>query len=197
MMNTVNTVKAPKRIFIINGSGGVGKDTFVNMVRNSINRIPPKYNNDNLIILPLYKVWNYSSIDKVKDIATQAGWNGGKTEKDRKFLSDLKVLTTEYNDMPFEDLKRMVALFNKNELAVFMFLHIREPREIERAKNEFNAHTILITRDSVPQITSNMADGNVFNYHYDTIIKNNGTKEMLQEMADLFVKDWFNREAEI
>ena len=30
----------------------------------------------------------------------------------------------------------------------------------------------------------------VFNYHYDTIIKNNGTKEMLQGMADLFVKDW-------
>lgn len=184
------TSKTPKQVFIINGSGGVGKDAFVDMVKDGINRIPPKYSNDNLIMLPIYKVWNYSSIDKVKHIATQAGWNGGKTEKDRKFLSDLKVLTTEYNDMPFNDLKRIVNLFKEKQDVIFLFLHIREPNEIERAKNEFNAHTILITRDSVPQITSNIADGGVFNYHYDTIIKNNGTKEMLQGMADLFVKDW-------
>jgi len=179
-----------KRIFIINGSGGVGKDTFVDMVKNSVNKISPKYNKDNLIISPIYKVWNYSSIDKVKAIATQIGWNGGKTEKDRKFLSDLKLLTTEYNDMAFEDLKRMVNIFEEQKDVVFLFLHIREPNEIERAKNEFNAHTILITRDSVPQITSNMADGGVFNYDYDTIIKNNETKELLQGMADLFVRDW-------
>ena len=57
-------------------------------------------------------------------------------------------------------------------------------------------HTILITRDSVPQITSNMADGGVFNYHYDTIIKNNDTKEMLQGMADLFTQDWLFEENE-
>ena len=148
------------------------------MVKTSVSKFSP------------YIVWNYSSIDKVKTIATQIGWNGGKTEKDRKFLSDLKVLTTEYNDMPFNDLKRIVNLFKEKQNVVFLFLHIREPNEIERAKNEFNAHTILITRDSVPQITSNIADGGVFNYHYDTIIKNNGTKEMLQGMADLFVKDW-------
>jgi hypothetical protein len=129
----------------------------------------------------------------VKAIATQIGWNGDKTEKDRKFLSDLKVLTTEYNDMPFADLKRMVNIFKEQKDVVFLFLHIREPKEIERAKNEFNAHTILITRDSVPQITSNIADCGVFNYHYDTVIKNNDTKEMLQGMADLFVKDWLNR----
>ena len=172
------TSKTPKQVFIINGSGGVGKDLFVNMVKTSVNKFSP------------YRVWNYSSIDKVKAIAIQIGWSGGKTEKDRKFLSDLKVLTTEYNDMPFADLKRMVNIFKGQKDVVFLFLHIREPKEIERAKNEFNAHTILITRDSVPQITSNIADGGVFNYHYDTIIKNNDTKEMLQGMADLFVKDW-------
>ncbi len=178
MMDIVNKPKYHKQVFIINGSGGVGKDLFVNMVKTSVNKFSS------------YRVWNYSSIDKVKSIATQIGWSGGKTEKDRKFLSDLKLLTTEYNDMAFEDLKRMVNIFEEQKDVVFLFLHIREPSEIERAKNVFNAHTILITRDSVPQITSNMADGGVFNYHYDTIIKNNGTKEMLQGMADLFVKDW-------
>ena len=183
-MSMTNNVKNPKQVFIINGSGGVGKDLFVNMVKTSVSKFSP------------YRVWNYSSIDKVKAIATQIGWSGGKTEKDRKFLSDLKLLTTEYNDMAFEDLKRMVNIFEEQKDVVFLFLHIREPNEIERAKNEFNAHTILITRDSVPQITSNMADGGVFNYHYDTIIKNNDTKEMLQGMADLFTQDWLFEENE-
>jgi hypothetical protein len=184
MMDIVNKPKYHKQVFIINGSGGVGKDLFVNMVKTSVSKFSP------------YRVWNYSSIDKVKAIATQIGWSGGKTEKDRKFLSDLKLLTTEYNDMAFEDLKRMVNIFEEQKDVVFLFLHIREPSEIERAKNEFNAHTILITRDSVPQITSNMADGGVFNYHYDTIIKNNDTKEMLQGMADLFAQDWLFEENE-
>ena len=187
MMNTVNTVKAPKRIFIINGSGGVGKDTFVNMVKESIAKLSPENT--------IYRVWNYSSIDKVKFIATQIGWNGGKSEKDRKFLSDLKVLTTEYNDMPFEDLKRMVSIFREQTDTIFMFLHIREPKEIERAKNEFNAYTILVTRDSIPQITSNIADGGVYNYEYDMKVTNNGTKEDLKELAELFAKDWLNRGA--
>ena len=52
-----------KKVFIINGSGGVGKDTFVNMIGKHI------------------KVLNYSSVKKIKEIAMQGGWNGGKTEK--------------------------------------------------------------------------------------------------------------------
>lgn len=51
-----------------------------------------------------------------------------------------------------------------------LFLHIREPEEIERAKNEFGAKTVLVKRDSIKHITSNMADGRVFNYEYDTAI---------------------------
>ena len=144
-MSMMNNVKNPKQVFIINGSGGVGKDLFVNMVKTSVSKFSP------------YRVWNYSSIDKVKAIATQIGWSGGKTEKDRKFLSDLKLLTTEYNDMAFEDLKRMVNIFEEQK---------------------------------------DVADGGVFNYHYDTIIKNNDTKEMLQGMADLFTQDWLFEENE-
>ena len=58
-----------------------------------------------------------------------------------------------------------------------MFLHIREPKEIERAKQEFNATTILIKRDSVPHIVSNMADGGVFDYDYDIVVDNNSNKD--------------------
>ena len=65
-----------KHIIIINGCGGVGKDTFVNMCA--------KYTS----------VVNYSSVKEIKEIAKYIGWDGSKEERDRKFLSDLKLLTT-------------------------------------------------------------------------------------------------------
>ena len=82
-----------KQIYITNGMARCGKDTFA------------KFLND---IVPTLK---YSSIDKVKDIAKLCGWDGGKTEKDRKFLSDLKLLTTEYSNMAFEAIKSKVNEF--------------------------------------------------------------------------------------
>ena len=160
-------------IFIINGSGCCGKDTFVELFAKH-------YGHD--------KVWNYSSVDKVKRIAKEIGWTGAKTEKDRKFLSDLKLLTTEYNDMPMQDLKEKVKEFRSSQ-AEILFLHIREPEEISKAVNEFSAETILIRRDWIPQITSNMADANVYNYNYDITIYNDGSLEDYENIAKQFVKD--------
>ena len=170
-----------KQIFIINGSAGVGKDTFVDTVERALENI----NKD-------YWVENYSSVTRVKEIAKSCGWNGTKTEKDRKFLSDLKLLLTEYNDLPFKDLGYVVEGFLHDgfENSKMLFLHIREPEEIAKAEKAFNAKTILIKRDSVIHITSNMGDENVYNYDYDIIVENNGTLEDLQEIAKLFVSDY-------
>ena len=71
--------------------------------------------------------------------------------------------------------------------SIALFLHIREPKEIARAKNKFNAETILIRRDSVGHITSNMADKNVFDYEYDYEISNDGSLEDLCNKAKEFV----------
>ena len=158
-----------KEIFIINGSGGVGKDTFIDFVSKHM------------------YVENYSSVDKVKKIAKIIGWDGGKTEKDRKFLSDLKLLTTEYNDMPFQCMKKKVDNFYNDSIASVLFLHIREPEEIDRAVKEFGAKTILIKRDKVKHIKSNMADENVYNYSYDFIIENNGSLEDLEDSVCTFM----------
>ena len=154
-----------KRVVVINGSGGVGKDTAVKHITDMI------YSIDSKLL-----VCNYSSVDKVKKIAELIGWDGTKTERNRKFLSDLKMLTSEYNDMPFNDMKRRFEEFQDVDNEILLFLHIREPEEIERVKREFGAITILIKRDSIPQITSNMADGNVFNYDYDIVIDNNDSE---------------------
>lgn len=159
-----------KQIFIVNGMGGCGKDTFANFLGE------------------FHKVFKYSSIDRVKQIANECGWAGTKTEKDRKFLSDLKCLLTEYNDLPFTDVGNRVTDFLFYEDATVMLIDIREPREIDKAKNAYGAKTILIKNDRVPFISSNMADAGVYNYTYDYVIENNGTLEDFRETVRVFAE---------
>ena len=158
-----------KQIIIINGTGGSGKDTFVEYCM--------KY----------AKVVNFSSIDKVKEIATLIGWDGKKTEKDRKFLSDLKKLTTDYNDMAFNSIIDTVSDFEESDNEI-LFVHIREPEEIHRAKISFNAKTLLVKRVGLSNITTNYSDANVDNYDYDYIIENT-TLEDLDNKANIFVNN--------
>ncbi len=164
-----------KQVFIINGSGGVGKDTLIELIA--------EYSG--------FSIMNFSSVDKVKEVARMIGWDGGKTEKDRKFLSDLKLLCSEYNDMPFKSMDSTVNVFHNSD-ALMLFLHIREPEEIERAKNEFGAMTVLVKRDAVKHITSNMADGRVFNYAYDIIIDNDRDIDAFRKKAQSFVNDFIS-----
>ena len=124
---------------------------------------------------------NLSTVDFVKHIATQCGWDGTKTPKNRAFLSDLKDLLTEWGDVPFEDIKRRATLFNAKAIsydfntdAVVVFVHCREPREIIKFVKEMGAKTLLIRREVVESNEqSNHADAEVFNYIYDYIIENN------------------------
>ena len=158
-----------KMIFIVNGSGGVGKDTFAEFLDEFV---------------PVFK---YSSISKVKDIAKDCGWTGGKTERDRKFLSDLKQLTSEYSDMPFTDIAKAVDRFRRHmPHKKVMLIDIREPEEIDRAKRTFGARTILIESNRVAPITSNMADANVRKYDYDFVFGNHGSLEDFRELVEQF-----------
>lgn len=160
-----------KEIIIINGTGGSGKDTFVEFAS--------KY----------AKILNFSSVDKVKEIARLIGWNGQKNEKDRKFLSDLKKLTTEYNEMSLRSILEAVQAFYSSACEI-MFIHIREPEEIEKAKKNIsgNVKTILIKRKGLENINSNYSDASVDNYNYDYII-NNTTLEELDNCAREFVNN--------
>lgn len=159
-----------KKIFITNGMARCGKDTFAMFLNEFV---------------PTLK---YSSIDKVKEIAALCGWNGGKTEKDRKFLSDFKMLTSEYSDMPFNAIKEKVSEF-LNDSNEVMLIDIREPEEIEKAKMAFNAETILIKNNRVNIIASNYGDASVFDYTYDYIIENEGTLEDFKGNIKCFVEE--------
>ena len=150
-----------KQIIITNGYPRSGKDEFAKILNNYISTV------------------KYSSIDCVRNGASEAGWyKGSKKDKDRKFLSDLKKLLTDYNDIPFKDLKYIYDDF-MNELyspeSEILIFDIREPDEIERAVKEFNAITVFISNSNVTPIFSNDSDANVENYQYDYYIDNSGT----------------------
>lgn len=155
-----------KQVIITNGSGGCGKDTFATILS--------KY-------CPTYK---YSSIDLVKEILFPYIDVNNKTEEIRRILSDVKIAL---KDNVFEDLRQIAKDFYKNEIETeILILDIREPSEIDRAKKEFDAITVLIKNDNVEHITSNMADANVFNYNYDYVIDNSSTLDNLNEKVQSF-----------
>jgi hypothetical protein len=151
--------------FIINGAARSGKDTFVNIFKELLNQKDSDY-----------KILNISSIDCIKKIAiNHLGWDGIKNEKGRKFLSDLKDITTEYNDLSFQRVLYEINAFHSvlpNNKHV-NFIHCREPEEINKFKQKLeNSHPILIRRDTKEKYM-NHADQNVEDYDYDFIFDNN------------------------
>ncbi len=165
-------MRADKKIIVINGTGGSGKDSFVELTS--------KY----------AKIYNFSSVDKVKEIARMIGWHGEKDDKSRKFLSDLKKITTEYNDLSYESIKDAINYFEKSDFEI-MFIHIREPNEIARVVSAFGAKTLLIKRQNYSLITSNYSDANVENYSYDYVIENTTLEELDHQACD-FINELSN-----
>lgn len=159
-----------KNIIVINGSGGVGKDTFVS------------------ICSEFKKVLNISTVDKVKEAANiLVDWNGDKDEKYRKLLVDLKKLSIDYNDAPTNYICKKAEEFMKSDDEL-MFIHIREGYEIDKVKKLLPIKTLLITNPNIELIISNASDKKVTEYKYDYYIDNNGTIDDLRLKALDFVK---------
>ncbi len=174
-----------KQIIIINGTGGSGKDTFVDFVSQYI------------------PVYNFSSIDLIKEVGSlqiyknvkglewlaEYGWQGQKTEKDRKFLSSLKSAWEEYNNLPMIATEKAIDAFMNSEKEI-MFIHIREPKNIEQTIKTLGGgvSTLLIKRANYENICSNESDKNVDNYTYDYIIYNTSLEE-LDRQAQLFIDE--------
>ena len=148
-----------KLAIIINGRGGVGKDTLCDY------------------FIKCYPARKFSSIEPVKKIARACKWEGGKEEKDRKFLSDLKCLLSDYNDLPFNACISAYLNFLDSDKSIW-FVMVREPDEIEKLKRTIQdklggrCATLLIRRPDVEKTWGNMADDNVEDYHYDYIFDN-------------------------
>jgi len=173
-----------KLLYIINGSGGTGKDSFCNFIRD--------YSGHDTYVI--------SSADRAKKIAMEVfGWDGvTKNEKIRKLISVIKDLLTWWDDIPFKDMKGEVNYFKASISKEIMFIHVREPREIQKLKDEFpELKTILVTNKNVKDIKSNDADAGVYDYLYDYYIKNDGTLDDLKEVALNFVNRFYEEDEEI
>ena len=135
-----------------------------------------------------------STVDLVKHLAALAGWDGTKTAKNRKFLSDMKDLLTEWNDVPFQKVKNEIDFFYRDlksyglDKQGIVFIHCREPEEIERFEKELGAKSVFIDRKESKKEQSNHADSKVENYSYTYIIDNNEDLDHLKKSAETFIK---------
>lgn len=167
------------RIIVINGMPQAGKDEFVKMCQKHC-----------------YWCFNISTVDFVKEVAATCGWDGTKTPNNRKFLSDLKDLLTQWNDVPYKKIEREIQLiearmkshdFDPDKDGI-IFIHCREPQEIHRFVTKMGAGTLLIRRPEIESNEqSNHADAQVFDYPYDCVIRNDGTLQELEGKAYLFL----------
>ena len=160
-----------KVAIVINGAGGVGKDTLCELAAKH------------------FKVKNISSITPIKEVAALCGWDGTKDNKARKFLSDLKNLCVEYNNYPTLWAKARYDEFLSSDEQI-MFVHIREAEEISKFVNatDGKAKTLLIRggKRMSSEKYGNISDDGVENYDYDYYFLNESSLEVAeQEFTEL------------
>lgn len=164
-----------KLVLIINGRGGCGKDSLIEAVSK------------------VYQVRNESAIDPAKQAARCMGWDGGKEDKDRRFLSDLKALSVAYNDHPTTYLLQKYDRFQTSECDL-LFLHIREPEEIRHFLHQIKdtpipVKTLLVTSPWTERDYGNPSDDRVENFDYDFTFNNVYGEEIAGKMFIQFLEN--------
>jgi hypothetical protein len=170
-------MKCDKLIVVINGKGGSGKDTLANFVAEQMREGSAEV---------------VSSITPIKEIAYKYGYSDDdKNLMARRFLSELKAVFIEWNDLPLMYLGPIIDDFLDTPSKKLLFVMIREPVEIKKFKTlvdrklvdltkEGNCPsteivTLLIKRPEVDSIDfCNESDDYVDNYNYDYIYNNDG-----------------------
>ena len=161
------------KVLIVYGVARSGKDLFVDYLKEHNPHIE-----------------KHSTVGTIKSIAKEHfGWSGKKTFKDRKFLSDLKNLWTEYDDGPFLEIVNHVKLMEHGFLKdpdPILAVFVREPKEIQKIKDEFSdAIAVLVQRPGI-EVPDNMADQNVEDFNYDYILVNDSTLDEFKLTASTF-----------
>lgn len=164
------------KVIVINGHPRAGKDTFVKFCQD---------------VLGTFRCRNLSTVDCIKKNARYFGYLGEKTPEARRFLAKLKDITSEYNDFSYSYIKKQLNYIQNQEgphYEIVVFIHCREPKEIDRFVKDYNALTVLIENNRIKKIFSNQADANIENYNYDVKILNNSSLDDLKWAAETLIK---------
>ena len=154
------------KVIVINGSGSVGKSTFISLCHEI----------DTAVI-------ETSTVDFVKEIALQAGWDGIKDEAGRRFLSELKDAMEHYHDIPNTKVDEFIEAHPNS----IIFVNAREPHNIQYYVDKYGAVTVMVINPNATKVQGNHADEGVYEYIYDYYIENNGDLEMLKESTKIFL----------
>jgi len=154
------------RVLIVNGFPRSGKDTLCNLLTDFG-----------------YRVLRFSTVDTIKNIMAQLGWDGSKSSKWRNAMSDLKDWYTKYFDGPFEESKIVIQ---NSYIYDFVCLHCREPEEILKLKqwcdkSNIDCLTVFVNRKLENMNITNHADSNVMQYSYDVYLDNNNSLKAFAE----------------
>lgn len=186
------------KVFIINGSGGSGKDTFCSFFKEFYQN---DKTNDN------FKDGGFHSFDCLytstlsKRFAKEMGWKETKTLADRKYLSDLKDMLDYWNDSTRKYLKEWIF---DNYYSIFksrystpiphsfvIFVHAREAKDIDYIVSlctleGIYCKTILIDKIDKSK-KGNHADDEVDNYkYYNWYIHNYGDFKSFRDKVRKF-----------
>lgn len=168
-----------KLVIVINGRGGVGKDTLCEALRID------------------YHVTNISAITPIKEIARAYGWNGEKDERSRRFLANLKRVFVEYNDLPNRYLLNEYEKFASNDVEI-LCVHIREKDQIEKFVKSITLPciTLLVKRNTelLCKKFGNDADDGVEEYCYDYEFDNDDSIEVSVERFRALIRRILNRD---
>lgn len=177
------------KVFVINGSGGSGKDTFYDCIKQLATEKDR-----------FYYVKSIYTSTPAKQWAKKMGWDGSKLPSDRRFLCNLKDMLDYWNNATYNHIKdyfssyyvtQFYHCYNKS----ILFIHAREEKDIVWIKNYclnkgISCKSILIKRPNTTK-KGNHADDNVEQYiNYDYTIINDGTlKEFKKKAQNFFEED--------
>lgn len=173
------------KVFIINGSGGSGKDTFCNYIEQLATEKDRFYHVESIYTSTPAKQW-----------ATTMGWDGSKLPSDRRFLCNLKDMLDYWNNATYNHIKNCFSSYYVTKFyhcynkSIF-FIHAREEKDIVWIENYcqnkgISCKSILIKRPNATK-KGNHADDNVEQYiNYDYTVVNDGTLEDFKKKAQDF-----------
>lgn len=161
------------QVYIINGKPRIGKDSFVKEVKKCLANVN-------------YRVYNISAIEPILHLVEQIGFDVAKTVANRKMFSLIKqaVDLRDYTFNVTQNTVQNILTKKSSDGNNIIFIHCREPKEIDKYVRAYSAKTILIMSPEIEKLNidyGNDSDNNVNNYNYTYIINNHKTLEFKSE----------------